>query len=150
MHRESLTPIYFSCGPSKKFKDWNANIFQNEWINRSHIYDFKVYAYNCLNKIRTLLKLPSDYEILFVPGSGSGAIWCGFLNCLLPNSNVQVAVSGYFSQIWYSELNKEFGNFGIKADFIKYDDDFNLSDINCNKDYIITGLGKLALLRINA
>lgn len=129
-----LKSIFFASGPSKKFPEWNCEIFNSKYLNRTHIYDFKNYAKECLDMAREILKIPVDYEIFFTPGSGSGALYCSFLNCLNPGSLMQIAVSGFFSNEWGSELKNQFK---IPTKFIEYDQNFDKNNLDKMQDYFL-------------
>ncbi len=112
-------------------------MLNSEWLNRTHIYDFKQFVYGILHQMHRLLNLPNDYKIMFVPASGSGAIWCSFLNLLLPERKIHIPVSGYFSRVWAEDLQKQFG---LDCNVIEYDEKFNIDCIDQNDDYMMVAV----------
>jgi|GEM_PF-2138218 len=128
---------YFSCGPSKKYPAWNSDMFNNQWLSRTHIYDFKGFVKEQLDSIRRILQIPSEYEIMFVPASGSGAIWCSFLNLLSPHNKTIIATAGYFSNIWKEDLLSQLK---LDCNIIEYHQSFNLEAIDTKSDYVFVAV----------
>lgn len=128
---------YFSCGPSKKYPAWNSDIFNSQWLSRTHIYDFKIFVKEQLDSIRRILQIPSDYEIMFIPASGTGAIWCSFLNLLSPHNTATIATAGYFSHVWAEDLQNQFK---LKCNVIEYDQSFIPEAIDKKSDYVFVAV----------
>lgn len=130
-------PIFFASGPSKKFPEWNSQIFNNEYLGRTHYSDFKQVSKECLDMMREILEIPDGHQIFFVPGSGSGAIFCSYINCLLPNQPVQIAISGYFATEWANDIENQFK---ISCARLDYNDNTYQNfekQIDKKKDYVL-------------
>lgn len=114
-----MKPIFFASGPSRKFDDWDASMFENNPIlGRTHIYDdVKKILKSNLDDIRKILSVPDDFSLFFVPGSGSGAIFCAFLNLLDPSRKVYSYKSGFFSEEWAKDLRDQFRLDVVEIDF---------------------------------
>lgn len=104
-----MKPIFFASGPSKKFENWDSSMFDNHCLlNRTHIYDARDAIKANLDQMREILSVPDDYALFFTPGSGSGAIFCAFLNLLESSRKIYVYQSGFFSSEWEKDLKNQF------------------------------------------
>lgn len=95
--------MYFSSGPSKK----PYLINDSKGLNRSHRSSFwKRKIEKILLKIKSVLKIPKEYQIAFIPGSSTGAMEALLWN-LLGYRKIDVVVYDIFSEIWTLDLGKK-------------------------------------------
>ena len=100
-----MRKVFFSSGPSKKFKEWHQDLFLDDLKERSHTdLNIKNRIKNILIKIKEVLCLPSDYKVIFTSGSGSGAMASAFLNLLNKKIPCDILISDYFSKEWAKDL----------------------------------------------
>jgi len=105
MYIKLVSNIYFSSGPCVKYPDWNCEIFKNNKLNRTHINcNSKKFIASLLKRLKILLEVPSDFDLIFVPGSGSGAMACAFFN-FFGERDVEVIDTGFFSNEWFMDLS---------------------------------------------
>jgi phosphoserine aminotransferase len=100
--------FFFASGPTRKFSLWQPNFLDSQLLSRTHVSN---HAKNeikiLLNRLKQILEVPDSFDLIFVPGSGSGAMAAAFLNFLNPGE-IEVVTSGYFSNLWSNDLRAEF------------------------------------------
>ena len=96
----------FSCGPTRKPSGWSLNSINKQYLGRYHrSTDVRNYVEKQLKKIKEILKIPEDYELLLTPGSCTLAmeavIWS-----LLGDRKITSIVFDYWGKTWFENLQK--------------------------------------------
>lgn len=104
-----MKSIFFSSNPTKKFPNWDSQMFNHPMINRTHFFkEGKAFIKSILDDVKNILNIPSDYKIILSPGSTTGAIACAYANFLMPGQKIQVPINGYFSKEWARDMENHF------------------------------------------
>jgi phosphoserine aminotransferase len=126
--------IKFGSGPTRKV--WNSeselSFVDYTAIGSSHRGEIGLAKISeLLKKIRKILKIPDDYKIAILNGSGTGAMEFLLWN-LLSSRTVDVFSAGIFGNHWRHDVKTEIkvpsyreftAKFGESPDFSKYDGD---------------------------
>ena len=96
----------FSCGPTRKPSGWSLDSINKEYLGRYHRSDdVKNYVEKQIQRIKKILKIPNDYELLLTPGSCTLAmesvIWC-----LLGDRKITSIIYDYWGKTWFEDLKK--------------------------------------------
>jgi phosphoserine aminotransferase len=97
----------FGSGPCTKRVGYSLEKLKDEYLGRFHRSSHLLEFFNDLNnKFRKILNIPSDYKLMIVPASDTGAIelvmW-NFLGC----NRVDSIVFDYFGKLWVKDLQEE-------------------------------------------
>jgi phosphoserine aminotransferase len=137
----------FSSGPTKKPDEWSVNDLNTNFLGRYHrSSDVKHFINNVLKKLKKILAIPNNYEVLLFPGSCSGAmeavIWS-----FLGNKNVTAIIYDYWGLSWYEDLLK----LNLKVELRKnLEGDLpDLNNIPKNNDIVFVWTGTSTGMTIN-
>ena len=97
----------FSCGPTRKPVGWSFNKLNKKFLGRYHRSDdVKQYINDITNTVRSILKVPNDYDLKILPGSATGAmesvIWS-----FLGKEEVSSIIYDYWGMTWNNALKKK-------------------------------------------
>ena len=137
----------FSSGPTKKPDEWSVNDLNTNFLGRYHrSSDVKHFINNVLKKLKKILSIPNNYEVLLFPGSCSGAmeavIWS-----FLGNNNVTAIIYDYWGLRWYEDLLKLNLNVELRKNL--EGDLPNLNHIPKNNDIVFVWTGTSTGMTIN-
>ena len=129
----------FSCGPTRKPIGWSLGSINQEYLGRYHrSNDVKEYVEIQIKRIKKILKIPNDYELLLTPGSCTLAmesvIWC-----LLGDRKITSIVYDYWGKTWFEDLKKL--NLDIDARISLDGNMPNLSNIPPKNDVLFVWTG---------
>ena len=106
MPKEKPRNKYFYAGPVRKPEGWSHEFFASSLIGLSHVSpQWREKIVQLKDRTKQILSIPKDYEIIFVPGSASGAMDAMFWNMLGAN-NVENIENGYFSSLWSTSIGQ--------------------------------------------
>ena len=96
----------FSCGPTRKPDGWKAKNLNQEFLGRYHRSDDVVeYVEGIISRIKKILNIPNEYELIITPGSTTGAmeavIWS-----FLGENEITTIVYDYWGDLWADEMKK--------------------------------------------
>lgn len=101
--KKPLNPSFCS-GPCAKIPGWTPSILANAMLGRSHrSKDGQAAIKSMLDKTRSLLQIPSDYEIALTPGSATGSITMAMWN-FLGSRPVDILVWDVFGKRWANDV----------------------------------------------
>ena len=137
----------FSCGPTKKPDGWSFNKLNKKFLGRYHRSDdVKQYINDIINTVRSILKVPDEYDLKILPGSATGAmesvIWS-----FLGKEEVSSIIYDYWGITWNNALKKK----NLKTDSrISLDGTIpTLEKIPNNNDILIVWTGTSTGMSIN-
>ena len=97
---------FFSLGPCAKALGWNLSLLDHILEGRSHrSLPALRQLQEILSQLRSLLGIPSDYQVAIVPGSATGAFEMGLWNLLGPRS-LDVWSFNVFGCRWAAEIRQ--------------------------------------------
>ena len=96
----------FSCGPTRKPDIWKVKNLNQKFLGRYHRSDdVKEYVESIISRIKTILNIPEQYELIITPGSTTGAmeavIWS-----FLGENEITTIVYDYWADLWANDLKK--------------------------------------------
>ena len=96
----------FSCGPTRKPEGWEVENFNQQFLGRYHRSDdVKEYVESVISRIKKILDIPQEYELIVTPGSTTGAmeavIWS-----FLGENEITTIVYDYWADLWANDLKK--------------------------------------------
>lgn len=96
----------FSCGPTRKPCGWSIKNINKMFLGRYHrSSEVSDYIKNIILKVKTILKIPAEYELFITPGSTTGAmesvIWS-----FLGERKITSIVYDYWADLWNKDLKK--------------------------------------------
>jgi phosphoserine aminotransferase len=98
-----LNPLFCS-GPCAKIPTWNAGILSNAMVGRSHrSKDGQAAIKSMLDKTKSVLEIPSDYQIALTPGSATGSITMAMWN-FLGARPIDMLVWDVFGKRWKNDV----------------------------------------------
>ena len=97
----------FSSGPTKKCPGWNLTLLDHIHLGRSHrAKDPKASLTSAIDRMASLLELPSDYRLGIVPGSDTGAVEM-IMWSLLGQRGVDILAWESFGKTWVNDATKQ-------------------------------------------
>ena len=125
--------ISFCCGPTQKPHFWSGKIYERGLISTSHRSTKGIMQINEVVELtRKILSIPSDYKILLMNGSATGAIECGFFNFLGHRDIMNVSFD-VFGRRWATEISKILAFYQKKAGIQVALNDIRYSDNGVTK-----------------
>lgn len=124
----------FCSGPCTKIPGWGVSYLQNAMLGRSHrSKDGQAAIKSMLDKTKSVLQIPEEYQIALVPGSATGAITMAMWN-LLGERPVDVLAWDVFGKRWAADLK------GLNIPLNVYDAPYgeiaDVSKVNPNNDLV--------------
>lgn len=102
-HNKPLNPLFCS-GPCAKIPTWKAGILSNAMVGRSHrSKDGQAAIKSMLDKTKSVLEIPSDYQIALTPGSATGSITMAMWN-FLGARPIDMLVWDVFGKRWKNDV----------------------------------------------
>ena len=108
LERPAIKPYepFFSSGPTPKPPSWSPDLLHDAFLGRSHRDPIAVEKiYNLLQRQKSILGIPDDYQIGVFTGSNTGAFEAALWN-LLGSRPVDVVVFDNFSRLWYNDAQQ--------------------------------------------
>ncbi len=97
----------FSSGPCAKHPGWSVQSLDGAFLGRSHrAKEGKVLLKLAIERTKTLLGLPKDFQVAIVPGSDTGAFEMAMWS-LLGARGVDVLAWESFGKVWVVDVVKE-------------------------------------------
>ncbi|WP_438996328.1 phosphoserine transaminase, partial [Candidatus Puniceispirillum sp.] len=139
---------HFSCGPTKKRPGWSASDLDISVLGRSHRAKHpKAKIQSVLTKMRSLLGLPSDYQIAIVPGSNTGAVEMALWS-LLGVRGVDVLAWESFGKTWVADVLNQLKIQDARAIESDYGLLPDLGMVNFDNDVVFTWNGTTSGVRV--
>jgi phosphoserine aminotransferase len=139
---------YFSSGPCVKRPGWSPDILRGALAGRSHrSIEGRARLRQVIDRTRSLLHVPQDYEIAILPGSDTGAFECAMWNLLGPHG-VDVFAWEVFGRIWLKDAVDELSLSDIRT----FDADWgylpDLRQADFSRDVLFTWNGTTSGVRV--
>ena len=109
--RPNLKPArpWFSSGPTAKRPGWSSQALPHELLGRGIRAPEVVERFaHGLKLTRELLQVPADWQLVYVPGSDTGAVEA-VLWSMLGERPVQVLAFENFGQVWATDIRDHLG-----------------------------------------
>ena len=109
--RPDLKPArpWFSSGPTAKRPGWSSQTLSHELLGRGIRAPEVVARFaEGLELTRELLQVPADWQLVYVPGSDTGAVEAAFWS-MLGERPVQVLAFENFGQVWATDIRDHLG-----------------------------------------
>ncbi len=101
--KKPLNP-FFCSGPCTKIPGWSASMLSDAMIGRSHrSKDGQAAIKSMLDKTKSVLEIPDDYQIALTPGSATGSITMAIWNFLGAKS-IDMLVWDVFGKRWANDV----------------------------------------------
>lgn len=95
---------WFSSGPTAKRPGWSSRTIEHELLGRGIRAPEVVARFaHALKRTRALLEVPADWEMIYVPGSDTGAVEAALWS-MLGERPVQVLAFENFGQVWATDI----------------------------------------------
>ena len=95
---------WFSSGPTAKRPGWSSQAIPHELLGRGIRAPEVVERFaHALERTRTLLEVPADWRLTYVPGSDTGAVEAALWS-MLGERPVQALAFENFGQVWATDL----------------------------------------------
>ena len=95
---------WFSSGPTAKRPGWSSQAIPHELLGRGIRAPEVVERFaHALERTRTLLQVPADWRLAYVPGSDTGAVEAALWS-MLGERPVQALAFENFGQVWATDL----------------------------------------------
>jgi len=150
MNKPNLKPRNpnFSSGPTTKRPNWSIENLKSAYLGRSHrSVECKLKLKEVITKTKKILKLPNDYLLGIMPGSGTGALESALWN-LLGNRGVDVLAWENFGKDWIIDVVEQLKIKNIKVHEADYGSLPDLSKVDFNNDVIFTWNGTTSGVRV--
>ncbi|WP_183254805.1 phosphoserine transaminase [Brevundimonas basaltis] len=100
---------WFSSGPTAKRPGWSSQAIPHELLGRGIRAPEVVERFaHGLRLTRSLLQVPADWRLVYVPGSDTGAVEAALWS-LLGERQVQVLAFENFGQVWATDIRDHLG-----------------------------------------
>ena len=100
---------WFSSGPTAKRPGWSSQTLPHELLGRGIRAPEVVARFaHGLELTRELLQVPADWQVVYVPGSDTGAVEAALWS-MLGERPVQVLAFENFGQVWATEIRDHLG-----------------------------------------
>lgn len=109
--RPNLKPArpWFSSGPTAKRPGWSSQTLPHELLGRGIRAPEVVARFaHGLKLTRELLQVPADWQVVYVPGSDTGAVEAALWS-MLGERRVQVLAFENFGQVWATDIRDHLG-----------------------------------------
>lgn len=109
--RPNLKPArpWFSSGPTAKRPGWSSQTLPHELLGRGIRAPEVVARFaHGLKLTRELLQVPADWQVVYVPGSDTGAVEAALWS-MLGERPVQVLAFENFGQVWATDIRDHLG-----------------------------------------
>lgn len=109
--RPDLKPArpWFSSGPTAKRPGWSSQTLSHELLGRGIRAPEVVARFaEGLELTRELLQVPADWQLVYVPGSDTGAVEAALWS-MLGERPVQVLAFENFGQVWATDIRDHLG-----------------------------------------
>lgn len=109
--RPNLKPArpWFSSGPTAKRPGWSSQTLPHELLGRGIRAPEVVARFaHGLKLTRELLQVPADWQVVYVPGSDTGAVEAALWS-MLGERPVQVLAFENFGQVWAADIRDHLG-----------------------------------------
>lgn len=109
--RPNLKPArpWFSSGPTAKRPGWSSQTLPHELLGRGIRAPGVVARFaHGLKLTRELLQVPADWQVVYVPGSDTGAVEAALWS-MLGERPVQVLAFENFGQVWATDIRDHLG-----------------------------------------
>ncbi|WP_374513162.1 phosphoserine transaminase [Brevundimonas sp.] len=110
-NRPNLKPArpWFSSGPTAKRPGWSSQSLPHELLGRGIRAPEVVARFaHGLRVTRDLLQVPPDWQVVYVPGSDTGAVEAALWS-MLGERPVQVLAFENFGQVWATDIRDHLG-----------------------------------------
>ncbi len=110
-NRPNLKPArpWFSSGPTAKRPGWSSQSLPHELLGRGIRAPEVVARFaHGLRLTRDLLQVPPDWQVVYVPGSDTGAVEAALWS-MLGERPVQVLAFENFGQVWATDIRDHLG-----------------------------------------
>ncbi len=100
---------WFSSGPTAKRPGWSSHTLPHELLGRGIRAPEVVARFaHGLELTRELLQVPADWQVVYVPGSDTGAVEAALWS-MLGERPVQVLAFENFGQVWATDIRDHLG-----------------------------------------
>lgn len=138
----------FSSGPCAKRPGWSLDALKDAAIGRSHRSKVgKEKLQDVIERTRSILGIPEDYQIGIVPGSDTGAVEMA-LWCLLGERGVDVCAWESFGDGWVSDVQKQLKLDDIRTFKVDYGQLPDFSVVNTHRDVVFTWNGTTSGVKV--
>ena len=138
----------FSSGPTKKFTGWSVSHLADVSNGRSHRAAApKAKLHNAIERMTSMLQLPSDYRMGIVPGSDTGAVEMAMWS-VLGARGVDVLAWESFGKTWVADATKQLNLSDIRTFEADWGHLPDLSAIDQDRDILFTWNGTTSGVKI--
>jgi len=138
----------FSSGPCAKRPGWSFSHLSTDALGRSHRSKIgKAKLLDSIERTRTVLKIPDDYQIGIVPGSDTGAFEMAMWS-LLGARGVDVLGWESFGLGWVSDIVKQLKLSDVRRLEAGYGALPDLASVDCDRDVVFTWNGTTSGVRV--
>lgn len=138
----------FSSGPCAKRPGWSFSHLSTDALGRSHRSKIgKAKLLDAIERTRTVLKIPDDYQIGIVPGSDTGAFEMAMWS-LLGARGVDVLGWESFGLGWVSDIVKQLKLSDVRRLEAGYGALPDLASVDCDRDVVFTWNGTTSGVRV--
>ncbi|MEM7127664.1 MAG: phosphoserine transaminase [Chloroflexota bacterium] len=131
----------FSSGPCAKRPGWSFNALEGALIGRSHrAKPSKARLQEVIERSRSLLGIPSDYQIGIVPASDTGAMEMAMWS-LLGARGVEMLAWESFGSGWVTDVQKQLRLDKCRIDVAEYGTLPDLTQVEWSNDVVFTWNG---------
>lgn len=150
MLKPSTVPanLCFASGPCAKRPGWKLENLEHALLGRSHrSIPALTRIKELLQRTRSLLGLPEDYQIALTPGSATGAIEMAMWS-MLGQRGVDVLAWDVFGHRWVDDIVNQLKITDVRIFSAKFGQLPDLNDVDCNRDIVFTWNGTSAGIHI--
>ena len=140
--------INFSSGPTAKRPGWSISTLESSSIGRSHrSSECKDKLKLVIDKSKTILGLPSDYQLGIMPGSNTGSLEAA-LWCLLGDRGVDILAWENFGKDWVLDVVDQLKITDCNVHESDYGEFPDLNLVNFSNDVVFTWNGTTSGVKI--
>jgi phosphoserine aminotransferase len=133
--------LCFASGPCAKRPGWRLEKLENALLGRSHRSVLALTRIKeLLQRTRSLLGLPEDYQIALTPGSATGAIEMAMWS-MLGARGIDVLAWDVFGHRWVDDIINQLKIQDVRVFCAKFGQLPNLKQVDCNRDVVFTWNG---------
>ncbi len=139
---------HFSSGPCAKRPGWTPAVLAEACLGRSHRAPAgAAKLQEVLERTRSLLALPADYQLALVPGSDTGAVEMALWS-MLGARGVDVLAWESFGAEWVYDVVSELKIQDVRVHKAAYGELPALTKVDCNRDVVFTWNGTTSGVRV--
>lgn len=138
----------FSSGPCAKRPGWSFDALKNALLGRSHRAGVSVKRLaEVIEKSKSILGMPGDYQLAIVPGSDTGAFEMALWSMLGPRG-VDVLGFEVFGKMWIADVVNQLKIADVRTFDVPFGQLPDLSRVDTDRDVVFTWNGTTSGVRV--